>query len=699
MDCASCARPIEDSLKRLEGVHDVRVDVVGGRVQVEYAPSKIGLDDLAEAIEQAGYHPLREAGIAAGPATKTEREPSFRQRHGRVMLTAVAGLALASALGADMLGLGASFRLGLLAIATVAGGWYVIPRGMHAARMRSLDMNFLMSIAAIGAWLIGEQAEAAATLFLFAVAEMLEAYSMDRARNAIKALMDLSPAEATVIRAGAEVRVPAVAVQIGEVIVVRPGEKIAVDGVVLSGESSVNQAPITGESMPVEKAAGADVFAGTLNAQGLLHVRSTRPASDTTLARIVHAVEEAQASKAPTQRFVDRFARVYTPAVVAAAAVVAIFPPLLGIGPWEVWIYRALAMLVVACPCALVISTPVSIVSGLAGAARRGVLIKGGAHLEAAGAATVVCFDKTGTLTHGAPAVISVAPIGRASSDDVIRLAAGVESGSEHPLAQAILDHARRNAIEVPAATRFSALVGRGARASIDGTTVYIGNERLLDDLKVPKAEATGIAAGFEARGQTGVFVITEQAVIGVVAIADEVRPHAKEALAQLRAAGVQRVVMLTGDNRGTAEAVASALGIDEVHSQLLPDQKVEIVRRLENSGERVAFVGDGVNDAPALAAASVGIAMGAAGTDVALETADIALMGDDLSRLATAITLSHRTRRIIRQNVWFAIVTKAVFLVLAVTGLATLWMAIAADMGASLIVVMNGLRPIRGTG
>jgi Cd2+/Zn2+-exporting ATPase len=568
-------------------------------------------------------------------------------------------------------------------------------------------MNFLMSTAALGAWAIGQPEEAAATLFLFAVAELLESRSMDRARNAIKALMQLSPAEATVRRGVAEVRVPVTDVAVGETVLVRPGEKLPVDGEVTGGRSSVNQAPITGESMPVDKSPGAEVFAGSLNGRGVLEIRSTKPASDTTLARIIHAVEEAQASRAPSQTFVDRFARIYTPAVVAVAALLAVVPPLMGLGTWETWVYRALAMLVVACPCALVISTPVSLVSGLAGAARGGVLVKGGAHLEHAGAATTVCFDKTGTLTEGRPAVTDVVALGDMMPDEILRLALGVERHSEHPLARAVLEAGDARGIVVPPAHDFEALVGRGARARVGELTVHVGNARLLEELGVLDADGQGTLARLTSEGKTAVGVVVAHPtasdgagatcmVIGVLGLADRARPNARAALDQLRAIGIRRIVMLTGDNVDTARAVAVVVGVDEVHADLLPDDKVRLVRELAAGGECVVFVGDGVNDAPALAAASVGVAMGAAGTDVALETADIALMGDDLETLAFAMRISRKTMGIVKQNVAVSLAIKAVFLVLAVSGWATLWMAVAADMGGSLLVVANGLRARR---
>jgi Cd2+/Zn2+-exporting ATPase len=695
MDCASCANIVEAALKQLEGVKDVHVDVVGGRVRVAYAEGMVAHGDLMGAIRRVGYR------ADDSDASQEVTPLGVWQRSGRVVMSVAAGTMLLLGFLVEQAGAPRWVGITLLALSTVAGGWYVVPRGVRAAVNRTLDMNFLMSVAAGGAWVIGEQTEAAATLFLFAVAELLEAFSMDRARNAIKAVMDLSPAEANVLRDGIEVRVPVSDIAVGESVVVRPGEKIAVDGEVTSGRSGVNQAPITGESMPVDKEPGAEVFAGSLNGQGALQVRSTKPASDTTLARIIHAVEEAQASRAPSQTFVDRFARVYTPAVVAGALLLAVGPPVLGFGEWSTWVYRALAMLVVACPCALVISTPVSIVSGLTAAARGGVLIKGGAYLEAAGAVTIVCFDKTGTLTEGRPAVTDVVPLNGYREQEVLRLAASVERYSEHPVARAILEEAAKRDGALAPSHDFKAIIGRGARAQVEENILYVGNERLGHELGIDMRDAFETLARLEREGKTVVLVATQPdgqpaRAIGAIAIAERVRPEARDALRSLRAAGIGHTVMLTGDNEGTANAVATQVGVDEYHAALLPDDKVRIVRAMESRGARVAFVGDGVNDAPALAAATVGVAMGAAGTDVALETADIALMADDLTKLSFAMRLSRRTLRIIRQNIWFSIAVKAVFLVLAVSGWATLWMAVAADMGASLVVVANGLRALR---
>ncbi len=756
MDCPSCADDITRALGKLEGIQDVRVDVVGGNVRVAYADGKLSRGDLAGAIRRVGYRvsdgdttrasfivegmdcadeirqiedklgrlpgitklgfdlmnrrlnvegsitsaevqrAIKEIGMTALPEDEERRELSFWERRGRLVVTVISGIFLVLGVGLDWLGAGNYVTVPMLAISTIVGGWFIAPRGFRAARNLALDMNFLMTVAAIGAAAIGEWGEGASAMFLFAVAQLLESFSMDRARNAIRALMDLSPTEATVKRNGREETVPVAEVSVGETIVVRPGQKIPLDGIVSTGHSAVNQAPITGESIPVDKEPGAEVFAGSINEQGALEVKVTKLVEDTTLARIIHAVEEAQSSRAPSQTFVDRFSRIYTPAVVGLALLVIVVPPLLGLGTWGEWFYRALAMLVIACPCALVISTPVSIVSGLAGAARGGVLIKGGAHLENAGAVTIVAFDKTGTLTKGKPVVTDVVPLDDRSKTELLRIAGAVEQGSEHPLARAILAEAEKQEIELPTATGFESLIGRGARAIVEGETVYLGNERLGREQSAWTPEVEMLLEMLEREGKTGILVMADNKPLGVIAVADEVRPESKSAVESLKANGVRKVVMLTGDNKGTAAAVAQEVGIDEFYAELLPDDKVRIVRELEAKGDRVAFVGDGVNDAPALATATVGLAMGAAGTDVALETADIALMSDDLSRLTFAIRLSRKTLSIIKQNIWFSIAVKAVFLVLAFFGWATLWMAVASDMGASLLVIVNGLRALK---
>jgi Cd2+/Zn2+-exporting ATPase len=490
--------------------------------------------------------------------------------------------------------------------------------------------------------------------------------------------------------------VPVERVLVGDLVVVKPGQRIPLDGVVAEGSSAVNEAPITGEAMPVEKSAGSEVFAGSLNGHGALLIRITSAASNTLLARIGRAVAAAQASRAPVQTFVERFARVYTPTVVVLALLVAVVPPLATSAEWGTWVYRALAMLVIACPCALVISTPVTVVSGLTGAAHDGVLLRGGDALERLASIDVVAFDKTGTLTEGRPVLTDLAPLDGSDSIGLLRMAAGIERSSEHPLAHAIVTAAREASLEIPVSSGFRALPGRGARAILDGRELFLGSRRICDELGTCHSDAHEAMDRFAAEGKTAVLLSSADASVGVLAVADRIRPEAKACLSELRRLGVRRTVLLTGDSAPAAQRVAQQLGLDECRASLLPEDKLEAVHQLREAGAKVALVGDGINDAPALAAADVGIAMGIAGSHVALETADVALMADDLSRLPAAIGRARRTMAIVRQNVAFAIGIKAVFLLLAVVGQATLWMAVLADTGASLIVIANGLRALR---
>lgn len=755
MDCSSCAEHVKRALERVDGVSGVEVDVVSKSARVRYRPHTTDHAALVRAVEEAGYgvskpvdgvlslvvdgldcseeirrieralaerrgitrlrfnllnHELQvegsttaseiiavlqSIGLAARVNTGAARSAKERARsRGPYISTLLSGASLALGLTISAYAVSQT-AAPFFALAMVSGGWFVVPRGYRALRAGLFDMNLLMTIAALGAALIGEWAEGASVMFLFAVAQLLESHSMERARLAIEALMELSPADATVRRGTREQTVPVGEVEIGEIIVIRPGSKIPLDGEVVRGRSAVNEAAITGESLPLEKSAGSTVYAGSLNEHGALDVRVTKHVTDTTLARIIHTVEEAQASRAPTQSLVDRFASVYTPTVIVLAALIAVLPPLAAGGQWSVWFYRALAMLVIACPCALVISTPVSIVSGLAGAARAGVLIKGGVHLENLGRLTAVLFDKTGTLTEGRPTVSDIVPLGERSEDDVLALAAGLEAGSEHPLARAIVDEARRRSIQPAAASDFRALVGSGARAVVAGRVHHIGNRRLTDEVTTLTPDAERRLTELEAEGKTATVLSDESGPLAIIAIADRVRAGARDAVAALRRQGVGRLLMLTGDNAATAHAVSREVGISEVHSKLLPDDKLRIVTALATESGRVAFVGDGVNDAPALAAATVGITLGAAGTDVALETADVALMTDDLSKLPRAVQAGRATLSIVKQNIAFAIAVKALFLVLAVLGYATLWMAVASDMGASLVVIGNALRAL----
>lgn len=587
----------------------------------------------------------------------------------------------------------------LFALSSLAGGLLVFPPAWKALRRLRLDMNVLMTVAVAGAWLINEGEEGAAVVFLFALSELLESWSVGRARRAIKSLLSLAPETALVRRGGADVEVPVAEVGIDEVVRVKSGSRIPLDSEVIEGASAVNQAPITGESVPVDKKTGDTVFAGTINGEGSLLVRVTKKAGDSTLARIITLVEEAEGQKAPTQRFVDKFARIYTPVVFVAALLVALLPPLIMGGAWAEWTYRSLVLLVIACPCALVIATPVSIVSGLTALARRGVLIKGGAYLEAVGRLRALAVDKTGTITQGRPQVTHITALGGLNEAEVLRRAAAIDTHSEHPLAMAVVAEAKARHIPGADAAQYHSVTGRGATATINGHPHFIGNHRMAHEMGVCSAEIEARLAEIEARGESLAILGhcphegCPGGVLGILAIGDTMRAEAPEALRRLHAAGVSKIVMLSGDNQRTVDAIAKRAGIDEARGDLMPEQKIEHVRRLMAEHHHVGMIGDGVNDAPALAQASVGIAMGAIGSDTAIETADMALMQDDLTRVAEAVVLGRRTLRIIQFNVAFALAIKAVFILLAFTGHAGLWLAILADTGATLLVILNALR------
>ncbi|OIR07482.1 putative cadmium-transporting ATPase [mine drainage metagenome] len=593
-------------------------------------------------------------------------------------------------------------NIAVCAAAMLAGGWFLLPKAWNSLRRLRPDINLLMVLAVVGAATIGDWAEGASVIFLFGVAEWLEGWADRRSHRAIEALLDLSPRVALVHRDGNFREVPAEEVRVGERITVKSGTGIPLDGVVSSGFSTVNQAPITGESRPVEKRPGDAVFAGTLNHDGSLEVTVTRASGDTTLARIVRLVEEVQERPAPSQRFVDRFARVYTPTVTVLALLVYLVPPLLFGGNWTEWLYRACVLLIIACPCALVISTPVSIVAGLTALARHGVLVKGGKHLEALGRLQAVAFDKTGTITKGAPSVTDVIPLGTHSVKAILGLAASVDDHSPHPVAKAVVAHARSSGVEFERSSHYQNLAGRGAVARIDGHDFFVGNHRLAHELGLCSEALERRISAIEREGRSVVVVghrpheACAGELLGLIAIGDAVRAEAAEAIAGLRRAGIRHLVMLSGDNQHTVDAVAARVGIDSAHGDLLPERKLEAVRRLCDQHGFVAMVGDGVNDAPALATATVGVAMGAGGTDAAIETADVTLMKDNLLKLIDAVRLGRRTLGIIRFNIGFALGLKLLFLALAVTGHATLWMAILADTGATLLVTANALRLAR---
>ncbi|WP_409267363.1 heavy metal translocating P-type ATPase [Massilia sp. BHUDP2] len=612
------------------------------------------------------------------------------------------GLGLAAAIGAEVLAWSTgdenSFIVIALSLAAIAiSGLGVYKKGWIALRNRNLNINALMSIAVTGAVLIGQWPEAAMVMVLFAIAELIEARSLDRARNAIQSLMALAPDTVSVrLPDGSWGERDAATVAVSSIARVRPGGRIALDGEVTEGQTTVNQAAITGESIPVAKGIGDKVFAGTVNENGAFEYRVTASHSNSTLSRIIRAVEEAQASRAPTQRFVDQFSRIYTPAVFVIALLVAVVPPLIFDGELMAWIYKALVMLVIACPCALVISTPVSIVSGLAAAARAGILVKGGVYLEQGGRLRSIALDKTGTITHGSPMVTDFYPL-KGDGERGFWLAASLAERSDHPVSSAVSRYWAKqgHAAQLAEVADFEALAGRGTKGRIDGAWFYLGNHRLVEELGVCNAETEGIIDRLEQEGKTVAVLCDETVPLVLIGVADTIRSTSRAAIAELHQLGV-RTVMLTGDNVVTAGAIARQVGIDDARGSLLPEDKLAAIEDERTKFGTVGMVGDGINDAPALAKADIGFAMGAAGTDTAIETADVALMDDDLGKLAQFIRLSRKTARILRQNIVLALAIKAVFMILAFAGTATLWMAVFADMGASLLVVFNGLRLLK---
>lgn len=739
MDCADCALKLEKGVAKLAGVTACQVNFAAAKMEVN---GQVDRAAVVERIQSLGYG-VSELNEPYRPKTRWRQLVELARRP-RNTFTLIGALLIALAFALQWLGgrpqpllfvLGGLFGLYFPARA----GWAAIRSG------QGLDMNVLMTLAAVGAFFIGEYAEAATVIVLFSLGEALEGYTMERARDSIRSLTQLAPSEATVLRpcidcqgcqgrelpdssgvyrsgpcpwcGSHEQRVPVESLVVGDQIIVKPGERIPMDGQVVSGQSAVNQAPITGESVPVVKTPGSKVFAGTINGDGLLEIKVTHLAQDNTLARLIYLVEEAQGQKTPAQRFVDKFARVYTPAVVAGAALVAAIPPLFFGQPFfdtpagHGWLYRALTLLVIACPCALVIATPVSVVSAIAAAARRGVLIKGGAYLEMLGRVQVVAFDKTGTLTQGRPTLVGIACADDCCAearqydllaacqhcDDMLAAAAALERYSPHPLAHTIVAAAENRAVPRLTARAVANLPGQGIQGQVGARQITVGSHALLHSDSPDLADFCRRVAAAEASGHTTMLVQENNRLQGFLAVSDPPRPSSRAAVAELKKIGIAKIVMLTGDNRTVAATIAGQLGVDEVNANLLPADKVTAIRQLvDRHGNTVAMVGDGVNDAPALAVSSVGIAIGAGGTAQALETADVALMADDLTQLPGVIQLGRRAINTIRFNIWFAIIIKAIFLLAALAGVATLWMAVFADMGASLLVTLNGMRLLK---
>lgn len=689
MDCPTEEGLIRSKLGGMNSVLNLDFNLVQRKLTVEYRPE--ALPQILAALKNLDF----EAQIVDGDTQENNLSPQDPDQTNWWPMV-ISGITAATAEAIHWLNGGFHWSVAVLAlVAIVTSGLPTYKKGLIALRNFNLNMNALMAIAVTGAMLIGQWPEAAMVMFLFALAEIIEAKSLDRARNAISGLMDLAPETATVRQSdGSWEDIPASAVDLDALVRVKPGERVALDGAVVSGSSTVNQSPITGESLPVDKGEKDPVFAGTINQSGSFVYRVTALADNTTLARIIHAVEAAQGNRAPTQRFVDRFAQIYTPTVIVVALGMALIPPLAFGADWLEWIYRALVLLVVACPCALVISTPVTIVSGLANAARKGILIKGGVYLEQGRKLTTLALDKTGTLTYGKPEQTDFINIGD-DKRQIYGLAMSLASRSDHPVSQAIARAAQKDDLPVQEIVDFTAIPGRGVSGRVADQLYYLGNHRLINELGLLTAALEKLLGELEQQGKTVVLLVTETVVLGIFAVADTIRETSCQAVEELHRLGV-RTMILTGDNPHTAGAIAQQVGIDAAHGNQLPEDKLKIIESLLGQNKSVGMVGDGINDAPALACADIGFAMGAAGTDTAIETADVALMDDDLRKLPTFIRLSRTTSAILAQNIIFALSIKVIFIALTFAGHATMWMAVFADMGASLMVVFNGLRLLR---
>lgn len=690
MCCPTEEQIIRNRLKSVEAIDELEFDLMNRRLTVQHR-----LNDessILKALESIGMDPKL---ITEDNHDDHDHGASISVRDRWLM-----GAAGVLALFAEVLAFSGqgdnSWPVIALALGSIVlGGRETIKKGLISLRTLTLNINFLMTIAITGAVVIGQWPEAAMVTFLFGLAEMIEAFSLERARNAIQSLMEMSPEVALVQNAeGTWEEIEASKVSVGQRVRVRPGERIPLDGTVLLGSSTVNQAPITGESMPVAKQVGDTLFAGTVNEKGSLEFEVSADASQTTLARIIRAVQQAQSQKAPTQRFIDKFARYYTPTVVVLAVLIAAIPPLFMGEAFQPWLYKALVLLVIACPCALVISTPVTVVSALASAARRGILVKGGIYIEEGRRISTLALDKTGTLTHGEPKVTDVIPLGATDKQELLRIAASLDAPSEHPVASAVVAAYEGNPLPVE---EFESITGRGVRGQVAGNLYFIGNHRLAHEQGFCNTEVENHLSRLESEGKTAVVVGSRESALGVIAVADTLRATSVEAIKTLHDLGV-KTLMLTGDNDLTAKAIAKQVGIDDARGDLLPEDKLKVIDELNAQGKHVGMVGDGINDAPALARATIGFAMGAAGTDTAIETADVALMKDDLRKIPEFISLSRKASAVLTQNITFAIGIKAIFFGLAFFGKATLWMAVFADMGASLLVVGNGLRLLQGS-
>lgn len=687
MDCGSCALTIENHLNKLSTVQHVQVNFSTGKMKIEHENSP---EDIINEVAKAGFKAL----LITNNKQKTS-STRFTNQNGAVIFS---GILIALGFIGSYTGISPYLTIAMYAIAMIISGSKPVKSAYYAIRSRSLDMNVLMSAAAIGAAFLGEWLEGATVVWLFALGLNLQNRAIEKTRKSIRGLMELTPSEAWVKVGDELIKKPVEKIAIYDVIIVKPGDRIPLDGDVIEGESSVNQAAITGESIPVDKEKGSFVYAGSLNEHGSLSIRVTKLIEDTMISKIIHLVEEAQEQKAPTEAFIDKFARIYTPVVFVLALVVMLVPPLFGFGTWDEWIYKGLTLLVIACPCALVISTPVAIVSALGNAAKNGVLIKGGTFLENAGTINAIAFDKTGTLTEGKPKVTDVV-VYNDSEETMLSIARTLEEYSTHPIAKTIVDYAKGKGIQAKSGSEFKNRAGKGIQATIGNVHYFAGNKKFFEEVDAPIDNHLEEILRLQDEGKTIIIIGTAEKILGVICVSDTIRKATKVAIANLEKIGVEQVVMLTGDNEGTAKAIALEAGVNRYFSELLPEEKVDAIKKMQEEGYRVAMVGDGINDAPALATANIGIAMGGAGTDTAMETADIVLMADNLEKLPHTIKLSRKALSIIKQNIWFSLIIKVVALLLIIPGWLTLWVAVLSDTGAALIVILNALRLLKVKG
>lgn len=687
MDCGSCAKSIENHLNTLPSVKSVNVNFSTGKMKVEHENS---VDEIISEVSKIGF----KASLLS-KNSKLNEAPKHKGGNGLIILS---GILIGLGFIGSYVGNSPLIINLLYAAAMIISGFKPVKSAFFAIKSRSLDMNVLMSVAAIGASIIGEWLEGATVVWLFALGNALQNRSIEQTRNSIRNLMDLASAEAWVKIGSQLVKKPVEDVSVGDTVVVKSGDKIPLDGEIVQGETSVDQAPITGESIPVDKEVGDTVYAGTINESGSIEVKVTKLVEDTTISKIIHLVEEAQEQKAPTQAFVDKFASIYTPIVFVLALVIMVLPPLFNFGTWSEWFYKGLELLVVACPCALVISTPVAIVSAIGNAAKNGVLIKGGTFLETAGSINAIAFDKTGTLTEGKPKVSAIHALNN-SEDELLSIALTLEEYSSHPIAKTIVEYSKDKGIQAKNGELFKNIVGKGVQATIDGAIYYAGNLKLFEEKNISLNNAENKVRKIQSQGKTVVIIGTKQKVIGIISVSDTIRTTTVKALNGLKQVGISQVVMLTGDNEGTAKIISNEANVNRYFAELLPEDKVNLIKQLQKEGHKVAMVGDGINDAPALATADLGIAMGGAGTDTAMETADIVLMADNLEKLPHTIKLSRKALAIIKQNIWFSLIVKFIALALIFPGYLTLWIAVLSDTGAALIVILNSLRILRTKG